>query len=91
MTIDDADRDRWIPIAEREPARSGRYLVWVGGFEPRIELARWTHALVIEGQLACHGAWIGLGFKMGKQVTHWRELPEPPTDPATNPPETPAT
>ena len=64
MAIEALERNRWIPVGERLPKKSGVYLCYWRGHTR--ECKYWQQ----------HGRFEFNGRKM--EVTHWMPLPEPP-------------
>lgn len=58
--------DRWIPVAERMPEKSGYFLCYWNGHTCRCKYFR------------PHGCFLFNGRQV--KVTHWMPLPEPPKE-----------
>ncbi len=66
---------RWIPVTERLPDKPQRYLVYAdfGNSHSHISLLYFSY----------WGDGSGPSFGAGQVVTHWAEMPSPPTEPAS--------
>jgi hypothetical protein len=62
-----ATLDGWIPVSERCPAKHLMVLVW--SQSDGLHLAR----------LDLWGQWRDADENFGKKITHWMQLPAPPT------------
>jgi hypothetical protein len=69
--------DRWISVHERMPKKRGDYLCW----QPDIPPANGWPGLKARRVIL---DWTGRRFMSSFPITHWTELPEPPTEERAN-------
>jgi hypothetical protein len=62
----------WVPLAERMPAKDGRYLIYAPSADPGKPLiaVAWYHPAERE--------WTLIPYPWANVVTHWMEVPTPP-------------
>lgn len=76
----------WIDVNERLPEDSGKYLVWLGGFD-QLAFGKLAHIAYFYSGNGYFSFSLNTAMELGKKcsteidkmcVTHWMPLPKPP-------------